>query len=170
MIIAVEKYLSRLEIMDKNLSRLGVKNVKLIHDDICEPKSRDLLENLIGKADKILVDVPCSGLGVLSKKPDIKWKRELKDIGNLQNLQLEILNSSLKYLKPGGVLVYSTCTTETEENYDVIKLFLNVHPEFSIETAGKYVSEKAVNKEGCIELFPYIHNTDGAFSVRLKNN
>jgi 16S rRNA (cytosine967-C5)-methyltransferase len=132
--------------------------------------SKDLTENLIGKADKVLVDAPCSGLGVLSKKPDIKWKRELKDINNLQSLQLEILESSLKYLKPNGVLVYSTCTTEAEENFDVIKIFLESHPEFSIDDAKEYVSEKAVNKDGCIELFPYIHNTDGAFSARLKKN
>lgn len=169
-VIAVEKYLSRLEVMNKNLDRLGVKNVKSIHDDICEPRTKELLENLVGKADKILVDAPCSGLGVLSKKPDIKWKRELKDINSLQILQTEILENSVKYLKPDGVIVYSTCTTEAEENYEVVKTFLSNHQEFSIDDAGKFVSEKAVNKDGCIELFPYIHNTDGAFSVRLIRN
>ncbi len=169
-IIAVEKYLSRLEVMSKNLERLGVKNVKKIHDDICQPGSKELKENLIGKADKILVDAPCSGLGVLSKKPDIKWKRVMEDICNLQKLQIEILENSIKYLKPSGVLVYSTCTTETEENMDVVNIFLANHPEFSIDNAGKYVIEKVVNKEGCIELFPHKHNVDGAFSVRLIRN
>jgi len=169
-IIAVEKYLSRLEVMSKNLERLGVKNVKKIHDDICQPVSKELKENLLGKADKILVDAPCSGLGVLSKKPDIKWKRVLEDICNLQKLQVEILENSVKYLKPSGVLVYSTCTTETEENMDVVNIFLTNHPEFSIDNAGKYVSEKVVNKDGCIELFPHKHNVDGAFSVRLIRN
>lgn len=169
-IVAVEKYLSRLEVMGKNLERLGVKNVKKLHDDICQPGSKELKETLVGKADKILVDAPCSGLGVLSKKPDIKWKRVLEDICNLQKLQVEILENSLKYLKPSGVLVYSTCTTETEENMDVVNIFLNSHPEFSIDNAGKYVSEKVVNKDGCIELFPHKHNVDGAFSVRLIRN
>lgn len=169
-IIAVEKYLSRLEVMSKNLERLGVKNVKKIHDDICQPGSKELKENLLGKADKILVDAPCSGLGVLSKKPDIKWKRVLEDICNLQKLQVEILENSVKYLKPSGVLVYSTCTTETEENMDVVNIFLTNHPEFSIDNAGKYVSEKVVNKDGCIELFPHKHNVDGAFCVRLIRN
>ncbi|HMS33287.1 MAG TPA: 16S rRNA (cytosine(967)-C(5))-methyltransferase RsmB [Ignavibacteria bacterium] len=169
-IIAVEKYLSRLEVMGKNLERLGVRNVKKIHDDICQPGSKELKENLIGKADKILVDAPCSGLGVLSKKPDIKWKRVLEDICNLQKLQVEILENSVKYLKPSGVLVYSTCTTETEENMDVVNIFLTNHPEFSIDNAGKYISEKVVNKDGCIELFPHKHNVDGAFSVRLVRN
>ncbi len=169
-IIAVEKYLSRLEVMAKNLERLGVRNVKKLHDDICQPGSKELKENLIGKADKILVDAPCSGLGVLSKKPDIKWKRVLEDICNLQKLQVEILENSVKYLKPSGVLVYSTCTTETEENMDVVNIFLTNHPEFSIDNAGKYVSDKVVNKDGCIELFPHKHNVDGAFSVRLVRN
>lgn len=166
-IIAVEKYLSRIEVMKKNLERLGVKNVKLIHDDINEPTSKELKESLIGKADKILVDAPCSGLGVLSKKPDIKWKRELEDIMKLQKLQLEILENSIKYLKPGGAIIYSTCTIEKEENFDVVQLFLSGHPEFTIDNANKYVSEKVVNEEGCIELFPQTHHVDGAFSVRL---
>lgn len=166
-IIAVEKYLSRLEVMSRNIERLGIKNIKKIHDDISNPVSKDLKEDLIGKADKVLVDAPCSGLGVLSKKPDIKWKRELDDIYNLQRLQLEILENSVKYLKPSGVLVYSTCTTEEEENSDVLKIFLEKHPEFSIDNAGKYVSESIVNEQGCIELFTHVHNIDGGFSARL---
>ncbi len=122
---------------------------------------------MLGKADKILVDVPCSGLGVLSKKPDIKWKRNLEDIAKFQKLQLEILENSVKYLKNKGVIIYSTCTIEPEENSEVIQNFLSNHPEFEIEDAGKYVNSKVVNNEGCIELFPHIHNTDGAFSVRM---
>lgn len=169
-IIAVEKYLSRIEVMKKNFERLSVKNTLIIHDDVCNPQSKELKEALLGKADKILVDVPCSGLGVLSKKPDIKWKRELEDITKLQKLQIEILENSVKYLKPEGAIVYSTCTIEQEENFDVIKLFLTNHPEFSIDNANKYVSENAVNNDGCIELIPYINNTDGAFSVRLIRN
>jgi len=169
-IIAVEKYLSRLETMKTNLGRLGVKNVDMFHDNICDPESPELKESLIGKADKILVDAPCSGLGVLSKKPDIKWKREPEDITNLQKIQLEILESSVKYLKDSGVILYSTCTTEAEENIDVVNLFLNKNPEFKIESASAFVDESIVNNDGCIELFPHINKTDGAFSVRLKRN
>jgi len=166
-IIAVDKYLSRIEVMQKNFERLGVKNAKVIHDDISNPGTAELKDLLIGKADKVLVDAPCSGLGVLSKKPDIKWKREPDDIVQLQKLQIEILENALKYLKPEGKIIYSTCTTETEENMNVIENFLNAHPEFSIENAADFVPEKVVNKDGCIELFPHIHNTDGAFSARL---
>jgi 16S rRNA (cytosine967-C5)-methyltransferase len=166
-IIAVDKYLSRIEVMQKNFERLGVRNAKVIHDDISDPRTAELKDLLIGKADKVLVDAPCSGLGVLSKKPDIKWKREPDDIVQLQKLQIEILENALKYLKPEGKIIYSTCTTETEENMNVIENFLNAHPEFSIENAADFVPEKVVNKDGCIELFPHIHNTDGAFSARL---
>ena len=166
-IIAVEKYLSRCEIMGKNLDRLGVKNTKILHDDVSNPTTKELKEGLIGKADKILVDAPCSGLGVLSKKPDIKWKRELEDINKLHILQLEILENSIKYLKPEGSIVYSTCTTESEENSEVVRHFLNEHPEFFVDSASDFVSEKVVSKDGFIEVFPHIHNVDGAFSARL---
>jgi 16S rRNA (cytosine967-C5)-methyltransferase len=166
-IISVDKYLSRVEVMKNNLERLGVTNATILHDDITEPKTSILREEIINKVDKVLVDAPCSGLGVLSKKPDIKWKRELDDIHKLQKLQLVILENTVKYLKPGGVLVYSTCTTETEENRNVIEAFLNKHRDFSVDNAKSYVTSKVVNESGFIELFPYIHNVDGGFSVRL---
>lgn len=167
-IVAVEKYLSRLEVMNTNMKRLGVKNADMIHDDVCNPESPELKETLIGKADKILIDAPCSGLGVLSKKPDIKWKREPDDISGLQKLQIEILQNSVKYLKEGGVIIYSTCTTEQEENADVVNMFLGNNKDFRIEDASDFVDRSIVNKDGCVELFPHINKTDGAFSVRLK--
>jgi 16S rRNA (cytosine967-C5)-methyltransferase len=168
-IIAVEKYLSRVETMNRNITRLGIKNIKTIHDDISEPRSPELRESLAGKADKILVDAPCSGLGVLSKKPDIKWKRELEDIHKLQKLQLELLENCVKYLKPGGVIVYSTCTTEPEENADVAEAFLRQHEKFAVESASGFLPESVVNEKGYMELLPHIHKTDGAFAVRLRH-
>ena len=168
-IIAVEKYLSRVETMNRNIDRLGIKNIRTIHDDISEPKSSELRESLIGKADKILVDAPCSGLGVLSKKPDIKWKRELEDIYKLQKLQLELLENCIKYLKPGGVIVYSTCTTEPEENSEVAEAFLRQHGEFEAESASEFLPETVVNEKGCMELLPHVHKTDGAFAVRFRH-
>ncbi len=167
-IYAVDKYLSRVEVMNRNLQRLNIKNIQTLHDDLSEPRSHLLKEELIGKADKVLLDAPCSGLGVLSKKPDIKWKRELEDIYKLQKLQLELLDQSVKYVKPGGVLVYSTCTTETEENQSVADEFLSAHPEFELENASDYVPAATVNSLGCMELFPHTHKTDGAFAARFR--
>jgi 16S rRNA (cytosine967-C5)-methyltransferase len=166
-IYSVEKYLSRTELMARTFERLGVKNAEIIHDDVLTPSTELMKEELIGKADRILVDAPCTGLGVITKKPDIKWKREPGDIVKLHDLQFEILESSVKYLKPKGVIVYSTCTTEPEENYEVIKQFLEKHPEFKLDDAGEFVSRKVVNDAGCIETFPHIHNVDGAFGARL---
>jgi len=166
-IISIEKYLSRFELMKTNFKRLELKNSTLINDDVCEPKTRELKEKLIGAADKILVDAPCSGLGVLSKKPDIKWKRAQEDITKLQKLQLEILRNSIKYLKPGGAVIYSTCTTESEENSEVVKMFLEENPDFKVDSAANYVDAGVVNEDGFIETFPHIHHVDGSFAVRL---
>jgi 16S rRNA (cytosine967-C5)-methyltransferase len=106
-------------------------------------------------------------LGVIAKKPDIKWKRETEDILKLQSIQLEILNKAAEYVKDGGVLVYSTCTTEPEENEDVINKFLELHNEFEIDNASKYLTQDVVNEKGFVEVFPHKHGIDGAFGARL---
>ena len=117
--------------------------------------------------DKILLDAPCSGLGVLSKKPEIRWKREPEDILELTVLQKELLENASKMLKEGGVIVYSTCSTEQEENMDVVNDFLEKHPEFKIDDASKFVDRSLVNEHGCIETFPHRHGIDGSFAARL---
>lgn len=166
-IIAIDKYLSRSDTMKKTFDRLEMSNVLAFHEDISNPRTDLMKTKIIGKVDKVLVDAPCSGLGVLSKKPDIKWKREPKDIYELQNLQLELLEKATEYVKPNGVLVYSTCTIEKDENIDVVKKFLQNHSEYYLDDAKKYLPSDVVGKEGCMELFPHLHNTDGAFGARL---
>ncbi len=167
-IVAVDKYLSRAEIMKKNIDRYKLTNVTILYDDISNPTTEILKSKIIGKVDKVLVDAPCSGFGVISKKPEIKWKRDSKDIPKLQKIQLEILENSIKYLKPGGSIIYSTCTIEKEENSDVIHIFLEKHPEFTIVNAKNFVNENVVNEEGFVETLPHIHHIDGAFGARLK--
>ena len=167
-IIAVDKYLSRVDSMKKNFVRLGLTNVLAFHEDISDPKTELMKFKILGKVDKVLVDVPCSGLGILSKKPDIKWKREPEDIHTLQKIQLEILEKACNYVKPsGGVLVYSTCTIEEDENFEIIKRFLEKHDEFTLDDAKNFLPQETIGKSGCIEVFPHIHNTDGAFGARL---
>lgn len=167
-IVAVDKYLSRAEAMKRNIDRYKLTNVTILYDDISNPTTEILKSKIVGKVDKVLVDAPCSGFGVISKKPEIKWKRDSKDIPKLQKIQLEILESSVKYLKPGGSIIYSTCTIEQDENADVIHMFLEKHPEFTIVNAKDFVNENVVNQEGFIETFPHIHHIDGAFGARLK--
>ncbi len=166
-VISIDKYLSKVEIMKKNFERMSLSNVLAFHEDIQEPKTELLREKLLNKVDKVIVDAPCSGLGVITKKPDIKWKRESGDIIKLQKIQLEILEKASEYVRPGGALVYSTCTTEKEENEDVVAIFLERHKEFRVDRAEEYVSRDVVNSNGFIELFPHIHNIDGAFGARL---
>ncbi len=163
-IFSVDKYESKLRIMKENAERLGVTNTEFIHDDASDFQSEAVKSQ---KFDKILLDAPCSGLGVLSKKPEIRWKREMKDILSLAELQKKLLNNAAEYLKAGGVIVYSTCTTENEENMDVVKDFLAKHPEFKIDNAAQFVRREIVNADGCIETFPHKHNTDGSFAARL---
>jgi 16S rRNA (cytosine967-C5)-methyltransferase len=166
-IISIDKYLTKVDIMKKNFERLNMTNVLAFHENIHNPKTELLKEKLINKVDKVLVDAPCTGLGVITKKPDIKWKREAEDILKLQTIQLEILERASEYVKDNGVLVYSTCTTEIEENSDVINKFLEKHPDFKIDNAVNYVDREVVNENGFVELFPHIHNIDGAFGARL---
>lgn len=163
-IIAVDKFETKINTMKDNVQRLGIANIEFIQDD-----SQEFTTGLINslKFDKILLDAPCSGLGVLSKKPDIRWKRELEDIINLSKLQKKMLANAAKYLKPGGVIVYSTCTIEPEENAEVVKDFLSTHPEFIVDDASKFIHRDLVNAEGFVETFPHRHGIDGSFAVRL---
>jgi 16S rRNA (cytosine967-C5)-methyltransferase len=158
-IIAVDKFDYKLKLIKESCTRLGIANVDYVAADASELK--------IEPADKILADVPCSGLGVLRKKPDIRWKREIEDIVQLVKFQNAILNNAANLLKSGGVIVYSTCTTEPEENFLLIQIFLKQHPEFIIDDATKYVNQALVNSNGCVETFPHKHHMDGSFAVRL---
>jgi 16S rRNA (cytosine967-C5)-methyltransferase len=158
-ILAIDKYESKLKLIKTNCDRLGITNVQSVVADATT------LE--IELADKVLLDAPCSGLGVLRKKPDIKWKREPEDIPRLARQQQQLLNRAATFVKTGGVIVYSTCTTEPEENSLVIKEFLSTHPEFRVDTAEPFVNKTAVTEEGFVETFPHRHHVDGSFAARL---
>ena len=158
-VLAIDKYESRLRIVHINCERLGIRNVQLLVADANELDTPP--------ADRVIIDVPCSGLGVLRKKPDIKWKREPEDIVRLARQQMSLLERGSQLVKPGGVLVYSTCTTEPEENGMQIKSFLERHPDFMLDDASKFVNKAVVNAEGLIETFPHRHHIDGTFAARL---
>ncbi|MFH0988902.1 MAG: 16S rRNA (cytosine(967)-C(5))-methyltransferase RsmB [bacterium] len=158
-IIAVDRYETRLNLVKNACQRLGIANTHYIAADAATVQTTP--------ADKVLVDAPCSGLGVLSKKPDAKWQREPEDLDKLVKIQRSILENAASHVKPGGVLVYSTCTTEPEENFGVVSSFLAAHPEFSIDNAKKFINEEVVTQEGFVETFPHIHSMDGSFAIRL---
>ncbi len=158
-VIAIDKYEAKLKMIQASCDRLGLKNVVLRAAD-----ASTLEENA---ADRVLLDAPCSGLGVLTKKPDIKWKRDVADILRLAASQAAMIDHAAKLVKPGGVLVYSTCTIEPEENEDVIRAFLGRHPEFVLDDPRSFVPRELVSDEGFVQTFPHRHGMDGTFAARL---
>lgn len=159
-IVAVDRYESRLNLVRAACQRTGIANAHFITADASELKTLP--------ADRVLVDAPCSGLGVLAKKPDAKWKREFLDVVSLVRIQQAILDNAASLVKPGGVLVYCTCTIEPEENHELIKDFIARHSEFSIEPATPFVPESVVTSQGIVETFPHRHGMDGSFAIRLR--
>uniref|UniRef100_A0A803QCF7 16S rRNA (cytosine(967)-C(5))-methyltransferase n=1 Tax=Cannabis sativa TaxID=3483 RepID=A0A803QCF7_CANSA len=117
--------------------------------------------------DKVLLDAPCSGLGVLSKRADLRWNRKAEDMEELKKLQDELFDAASLLVKPGGVLIYSTCSIDPEENEDRVAAFLLRHPEFNIESVEKYVPSDFVTSQGFYSSFPVKHSLDGSFAARL---
>jgi len=120
--------------------------------------------------NRILVDAPCSGMGVLRRNPDSKWKKREEDIVTLKRLQFSILNNLADCLKEDGVLVYSTCTVTPEENEEVIDDFLANHPEFVLDSISDVLPASCgslVDNRGFFKSYPHLHNMDGFFAARL---
>ena len=158
-VVALDRFESRLKILQKNMDRLNVDCVRTTVADALEYKSLPF--------DRVLVDVPCSGSGTLSKKPDIKWKKDIFDIRNLNVLQLKLLSKAANLVKPGGVVVYSTCSIEPEENFEIIKKFLEENPNFKFESAKGKFPDEIIDENGCIQTLPHVHKMDGAFAAKL---
>ncbi|MGA7719616.1 MAG: 16S rRNA (cytosine(967)-C(5))-methyltransferase RsmB [Ignavibacteriaceae bacterium] len=158
-IIALDRYDSRLQIMRKNIERLGIKSIKTIEVNALE--YNDAL------FDRILTDTPCLGSGTLSKKPDIKWKKDLFDLRKISELQYGLLVKASTLLKTGGVLVYSTCSIEPEENFEIVKKFLNNYPQFRLKNSTEVLPKELADEDGCIQTLPHIHHMDGAFAAKL---
>ena len=139
-------YEHRLDLIEDNCKRLGVTIVNTKIQDATKPSENK-------KYDKVLLDVPCMGIGVINRKPDIKWKRNLEDIENITKTQIDILENCSKLLKDGGILVYSTCSILKEENENIIEQFLKNHSNFK--------------KEKILEIVPN-EEYDGFFICKLK--
>ncbi len=116
--------------------------------------------------DLVLADVPCTGLGVIRRRLDLRWRIREADIQRMAGLQSRILENAAGLVKPGGALVYSTCTLTPEENQDQITGFINRHPEFSLDPAEKCLPPSLV-EDGYLVTWPHRHGMDGAFAARL---
>jgi 16S rRNA (cytosine967-C5)-methyltransferase len=164
-IIALDLYEHRLALVEANARRLGVKIIQTACLDVREIKPAHF-----GLFDHILLDVPCSGLGVIRRKPDIKWRRQEEDIISLAVLQREILAAAVRVLKPGGTLVYSTCTNEPEETEEIIRDFLSHHSDFTAAELTPYLPVGWQEQTGAygIQLYPHLQQVDGFFIAKLQ--
>jgi 16S rRNA (cytosine967-C5)-methyltransferase len=161
-LIAVDVPGERSDRLKENIERAGLKNVTAMEGDVRELKESGF--------DRILCDVPCSSTGLLRKQPDIRWRRKSQHITVQHQQQAELLDRVSEFLKPGGALVYSTCSILPMENQEVILGFLKTHPEFHKEDARGFLPEQVVNSQGDMETFTHIHGTDGAFACRLRRS
>lgn len=130
------------------------------------------IEKLTGGAlegfDKVLLDVPCSGLGVLSKRADLRWRRTADQLEELTQLQGKMLQAASKIVNKGGLLVYSTCSPDKEETVDQIFRFLEANPNFEIDSPPETVPDEVITDDGFLLTLPHVHGVDGAFAARLR--
>lgn len=162
-IIAFDVHEGRLRLVEQSARNQGTPIVETRAGDFREaPGQSDL------HADRVLLDAPCSGLGVLAKRADLRWNRSPEEVRDLTRLQDELLDAAAQTVRPGGLLVYSTCTIEPEENEDRVEAFLIRHPEFAAESAEGFVPAEMVTQEGYYRTVPARDRTDGAFGVRLR--
>lgn len=168
-ITATDRQAPKLKSLDMEMARLGISIVK--------SQPLDLLQSLpcsdLSGFDRILVDAPCSGIGVLQKNPDGKWRLSSGDIALCADRQFELLDRAAPYLKPSGILVYAVCSIEPDENEHVVERFISQHREFSIHRPDlPRVSDAGLltTSEGYFYTLPHRHRMDGFFSVALKRN
>lgn len=158
-LISNDKYWGKLKMLLVEAERLGITIIEQHKEDAAECTTEE-------RADVVIIDAPCSGSGTFSKKPDIKWKREIEDIYKLNRIQKDILKNAPNLVKEDGAIVYSTCSIDPEENTLMAEWFLKIFPDFKVDSAEKYLP-KDVCKDGYMQTFPNIHGTDGAFAVRF---
>ena len=162
-LLSTDIYEHKLALTRENASRLGIT--------IIETKAMDATTLHLAykeKADRVLVDAPCSGLGVLRRKPDSRWRKKPDSVRDLPALQAAILNSAAECVKPGGVLVYSTCTTEPEENENIITAFLQIHKDFELQHTGQFLPVS--QPTDMVQFWPHTDKIDGFFIARMKRS
>lgn len=158
-IFASDISLVRVERAQSDQQRHGMNN---IFWDV-----RDAATDEFPVADAILIDAPCSGTGVIGRRPDIKWRRKAEDIKQAAVLQLAILNNMQKYLKDSGTLLYSTCSLEEEENWKVVESFLKLNPHYKIVNESTTSIQKWMNTSGYLRTFPPEDKLDGMFAIKM---
>jgi 16S rRNA (cytosine967-C5)-methyltransferase len=169
-IMAVDLHPKKIMALLENTARLGIGIIQGLAEN-------GLKEDLFSKTapifDRILIDAPCSGWGVVGRNPDLKWRLGPEDSGRLARMQNKFLQNGAGWLKSKGILVYCTCTLSREENQGVIQNFLQENPDFVLEDVSPFLPEKArelIDNRGCYQTWPPTHRMDGFFAARLKKS
>ena len=160
---------ARLARLKPRLKRSGLSNL-YAHPIKNENDLR--VKRLAGKMDRVLVDAPCSGLGTLRRNPDLKWRQSPRSVEELKAKQAAILRAAAGLVKPGGRLVYATCSLLAEENEDIVDGFVREHPQFRVLHCGELLQEQriALDTGQFLKLYPHVHGTDGFFAAALEKN
>ncbi len=155
----------RLGNLKPRLARSGLSNV---HPARIEHERDTKIKRLAGKVDRVLVDAPCSGLGTLRRNPDLKWRQSEASVAELTLKQAAILDAAAKMARPGGRVVYATCSLLTAENDAIVEAFLVRHPDFTLTPAAAVLAKQGIALDGdFLRLLPHRHNTDGFFAAIL---
>ncbi|MBX9667500.1 MAG: 16S rRNA (cytosine(967)-C(5))-methyltransferase RsmB [Candidatus Obscuribacterales bacterium] len=168
-VIAVDTRSNRLDLLKENRRRLGITNIETFVED----GTKFFIEPQV---DRILIDAPCSGTGVLNRRADLRHRRQPDDIASLAKLQYELLANAQRLLKPDGVLVYATCSVEPEENEQVVDEFLRHHPQYRLDDLTPFFPKKFVEshnldealKSGKIQILPSMDHLSGFFIARMR--
>ncbi len=160
-ILAADPHAGRLKLLDKAAARLGVTVI-----ETHAGPAASLVPRWNARCDRVLVDAPCSNLGVLRRNPDVKWRRTENDLEHLPNRQRAILAAATSLVKPGGRLVYATCSLEPEENEHVVGPFLDQHAEWRVDSPTDF--PVGPDADGFIRCLPHVHGTDGFTAIRLE--
>jgi len=168
-IYAFDVSAARLARMKPRLQRSGLSN---IHPQTIRNENDLRIKRLAGKIDRVLVDAPCSGLGTLRRNPDLKWRQSPQSVEELKFKQAAILRAAANLVKPGGRLVYATCSLLAEENEDIVTAFLAERPEFLGLHCGELLREQriALDTGRLLRLCPHLHGTDGFFAAALQRS
>ncbi|WP_100404525.1 16S rRNA (cytosine(967)-C(5))-methyltransferase RsmB [Bacillus solitudinis] len=170
-LISVDLHEHKVKLIKESANRLGLSIIETVVSDSRKLDSV-LNEN---KFDRILIDAPCTGFGVIRRKPDIKWSKSENDVQAIRRIQQEILHAVAPYLKKGGILVYSTCTVDKDENEETVKTFVRENSHFSydeslINRLPQRVAQSNRYQDGMLTILPQDYGTDGFFIACLKKN
>jgi 16S rRNA (cytosine967-C5)-methyltransferase len=158
----------RLTNLTPRLRRSGLSNV---HPQRIDSENDAKVKRLRGKADRVLVDAPCTGFGTLRRNPDLKSRQTEAGLAELNAKQRSILEAAGSLVKPGGRLVYGTCSLLEEENEAIVSAFLAAHPDFRVVPCSEVLGRQGINIQGCetyLQLWPHRHDTDGFFAAVLE--